>query len=83
MITNVQGSVTSSPAILTVNVPAFVTTPPANQTVSPGSNVVFGVTAGGTLPLSYQWRFNGSNILGRGVLHLRHHQRSNDQYRHL
>ena len=63
-ITNVQGSVTSTPAILTVNVLPFITTPPSSQAVSPGSNVTFSVAAGGTPPPSYQWRFNGNNILG-------------------
>ena len=27
-----------------------------------GSNVTFSVVAGGQLPLSYQWQFNGTNI---------------------
>jgi hypothetical protein len=64
LITNLHGSVMSSPATLTVNVPPSVTTPPASQTVSPGSYVAFSVVATGTLPLSYQWRFNGSKIPG-------------------
>ena len=64
VVADVQGSVTSDAAILTVNVPPFINTPPASQSASPGSNVAFSVQAGGTVPLSYQWRFNGSNLLG-------------------
>ncbi len=64
VITNLDGKAISAPAVLTVNVPPFVTTPPAGQTVSPGSDVAFSVGAAGTLPLSYQWRLNGANIPG-------------------
>jgi len=35
-----------------------------DQTVRQGSNVVITVTARGTTPFSYQWRFNGTNLLG-------------------
>ena len=40
----------------------FIATQPANQTVTAGSNVNFTVIAGGTSPLSYQWKFNGTNL---------------------
>ena len=64
-ITNLAGSVTSSNAVLTVsNAPPLIATQPQNQTVLAGQNVSFSVTAGGTLPLTYQWRFGGSNIFG-------------------
>ena len=62
--TNVAGSVISSNAMLTVNVPAGIATQPANQTVTQGSNVVFSVTASGTAPFGYQWTFNGTNLVG-------------------
>ncbi len=39
-----------------------ITTQPQNQTVVQGSNAAFSVTANGTAPLSYQWRFNGTNL---------------------
>ena len=39
-----------------------ILTQPANQTVAAGSTATFTVTAMGTPPLSYQWRFNGTNI---------------------
>ena len=41
-----------------------ILTQPQNQTVPIGSNVMFAVFAGGTTPLRYQWRFNGTNIAG-------------------
>jgi hypothetical protein len=57
IVGNSAGSVTSSPAAtLTVNVPPAITTEPASQTNSVGSNVLFSVTATGTAPLSYQWQ---------------------------
>jgi len=42
----------------------FITTQPASQTVNVGANVTFSVVAGGTPPLSYQWRFGGTNLSG-------------------
>jgi hypothetical protein len=46
------------------NVPPYLTAQPQDQTVSPGLNPAFSVTAGGTASLSYQWRFNGTNLVG-------------------
>ena len=37
---------------------------PQSQTVAQGSNVTFTVTADGTAPLAYQWRFASTNIAG-------------------
>lgn len=37
---------------------------PEDQSVSFGANVTNRVTAGGTLPLNYQWRFSGTNLIG-------------------
>jgi hypothetical protein len=39
-----------------------ITTQPQSQAVNAGSNATFCVTAAGAAPLSYQWRFNGTNI---------------------
>ena len=47
----------------TLLAPAVVT-PPASQLVQVGSNAMFSVLAPGTSPLDYQWRFNGSPIVG-------------------
>ncbi|HYG34662.1 MAG TPA: immunoglobulin domain-containing protein, partial [Clostridia bacterium] len=64
VVANAVGSITSSNALLTVNVPPSITNQPQSQTVLLGSNVTFSVGATGTSPLSYQWRFGNSNILG-------------------
>ncbi|MEO6184314.1 MAG: Ig-like domain-containing protein, partial [Verrucomicrobiota bacterium] len=42
----------------------IILTQPQSQNVFPGSEVNFSVTAIGTPPLSYQWQFNGANIMG-------------------
>ena len=54
---------------LTYGVPATtgptITIPPASQTTYTNNPaVVFTVTASGSLPLYYQWRFNGTNLSG-------------------
>jgi hypothetical protein len=67
LVTNLAGSATSSAATLTVElapVAPTITTQPQNQSVSVGADVTFTVVAGGTAPLSYQWRFNGANLAG-------------------
>src|ERR1051325_7186806 len=42
--------------------PPYIVIQPTNETVTAGSTVIFSVTAGGSLPLSYQWSFNGGTI---------------------
>ncbi len=37
---------------------------PQSRAVAPGSNVTFSATVGGSAPLAYQWRFNGTNLPG-------------------
>lgn len=68
VVTNAGGSVTSAPAVLVVNPPAptppTITAQPTNLVVNVGSNATFRVTATGTAPLGYQWRFNGTNLNG-------------------
>jgi uncharacterized repeat protein (TIGR03803 family) len=51
---------------LSINSAPQITTQPANQNAMPGTNVVFNVAVFGTSPLSYQWRKNGTNLLGGG-----------------
>ncbi len=66
-VSNTAGSVTSNAATLTVNAAAVaptITTQPVNQTVTAGQTATFGVAAGGTAPLAYQWQKNGVNISG-------------------
>jgi endonuclease/exonuclease/phosphatase family metal-dependent hydrolase len=65
LITNLYGSVTSSIAVLTVsNTPPSITTQPQSQSVNVGASPTFTVSATGTAPLSYQWLFSGTNIIG-------------------
>ncbi|HXJ61550.1 MAG TPA: immunoglobulin domain-containing protein [Verrucomicrobiae bacterium] len=62
-ITNDQGSVTSAVARLTVLDPAIIAQP-ASQVSEVGQSVTFSVTAVGTSPVTYQWQFNATDILG-------------------
>src|SRR5262249_49536624 len=41
-----------------------ITSQPQNQTAPPGSNATSTVSATGNAPLSYLWRFNGTDIGG-------------------
>jgi hypothetical protein len=43
-------------------VPPLILTQPASQSVFPAQPVTFTVVAGGTAPLAYQWRLNGSAV---------------------
>jgi hypothetical protein len=61
-VTNSVGSVTSTAAMLTVNVPPSITSQPASQTVIAGQSATFSVTATGTGTLTYQWKKNGTAI---------------------
>ena len=47
-----------------VPTPPTITSQPQSQTNVSGSSVVFGITAVGSFPLSYQWKFGGTNIAG-------------------
>ena len=64
VVTNSYGTTNSANAVLTVHAPPAITNQPASQIVLAGSNVTFTVGATGTLPLAYQWRFNGNNLSG-------------------
>ena len=50
---------------LTPAVPPAITLQPQSQVVPAGSYVSFTVAATGTAPLSYQWRFNETNLAGQ------------------
>ena len=64
-VTNVVGAVTSAPAFLSVIAqPPAIVNSPQSQAVLAGKFANFSVTAEGSLPLTYQWYFNGSAILG-------------------
>lgn len=64
VITNSVGSITSAVAVLNVLLPPSIITPPQNSTVNAGDMANFTVTAGGSAPLSFQWKFNGINLAG-------------------
>ena len=62
--TNVIGSVTSAPALVTVLIPAGIATQPVSQMVTAGQDISFMVVANGTAPFGYQWTFNSTNLVG-------------------
>ena len=64
VVTNAAGSVTSSAATLTVNIPATITSQPSSVSVNPAASATLSVTATGTGTLGYQWRKNGRDIGG-------------------
>jgi hypothetical protein len=64
VISNEFGSITSSNATLTIVFPPSITSQPQSQTVLLGTSVNFSVLPSGSLPLTYQWLFNGANIIG-------------------
>ena len=64
VVTNLYGSVTSSVAALTVEIPPSITTQPASQVAAVGVTVSLSVTPDGTAPLSFQWFKNGGMLLG-------------------
>ena len=64
VVTNSYGSVTSSVVTLAVSPAPGITNQPQSLSVSLGQSATFSVGAGGLLPLSYQWRFFGTNLPG-------------------
>jgi hypothetical protein len=66
-VSTFSGSVSSSPATLTVIanvVPPSITTQPVSHAVTVGQTATFSAAAAGTAPLSYQWMKNGAAIPG-------------------
>ncbi|MBW4039730.1 MAG: hypothetical protein HIU91_12850 [Acidobacteria bacterium] len=63
-VTNAVGGASSASAMLTVELPPAIVTPPANQVVTAGQMTTFTVGATGTGPLAYQWYRNGVAIPG-------------------
>lgn len=71
VVTDYWGSVTSSPAALTVGGGATfpgIVTQPVPRSVLVGQSASFSVTASGTGPLSYQWKTNGFNLADGGAI---------------
>ncbi len=65
VVTNYWGSITSSPASLTVISPLSVTAP-QSQTNYAGKSVSLSVTPSGTSPFSYQWQKGAVNLSNGG-----------------
>jgi len=65
VVSNTLGAATSDIAVLKVDEPPFITTPPQSVTVVPAANASFSVVSGGTAPLSYQWRKAGEPLPGQ------------------
>jgi len=59
IVANSAGSVTSSPAVLTVNTAPSIVTQPSSMSAVSGNTATFTVVATGTAPLTYQWLKNG------------------------
>ncbi|MFT3866939.1 MAG: HYR domain-containing protein [Nibricoccus sp.] len=64
VVSNMVGNATSAGAILTVNNPVVITSPPASLSITVGSTATFSVEATGTAPFTYQWRRNSVAIAG-------------------
>lgn len=65
IVSNSQGTIASSNSVLTVtNSSPVFTVQPTNQTCALGLNASFLTSVVGSVPLSYQWQFNQSNIIG-------------------
>jgi hypothetical protein len=58
-VTNLFGAVVSSNASLTVQSPPIILVQPTNLIAYVGSTPVFTANVSGSLPLNYQWSFNG------------------------
>ena len=67
IVTSPYGSVTSTVAALTVNLPPCILVQPASQGVMPGSNAILSVTAAGTPSCNYLWYFNATNLVQNGT----------------
>ena len=61
LVSNLLGSAASKPVVLR---PPDILVQPLSQTVREGQDVLFSVLATNSLPLSFQWQFEGTNVLG-------------------
>jgi uncharacterized repeat protein (TIGR03803 family) len=63
IVSNALGTATSAVASLVIMLPPSITNEPLNQLAASGEGATFTVGAAGTLPLNYQWFFNGTNAI--------------------
>jgi alpha-tubulin suppressor-like RCC1 family protein len=69
IVSNVAGSVLSASAVLRViPVPPTILSGPTNLNLSAGSTGAFSVTAAGSAPFTYEWRFNGTPLSTKSPL---------------
>lgn len=64
LITNFYGSTQVDFSLTVTDRPPYILTQPMGGSVLLGRSFTFTVSARGSLPLSYQWRFNGQNLFG-------------------
>ena len=64
VVLSAGNSAASAPATLTVLSPATIITQPAGRNINPGGATTLAVSAKGSGPLTYQWRFNSADIPG-------------------
>ena len=63
VISNIAGSVTSTPAKLHVLSPPIIMTQPLSDTATDGDTVTFMVTVSGTPPFKFKWYRNGTDLI--------------------
>jgi len=63
-VANQVGAIDSPVVTLAVLVPVNITASPQSQTVNVGATVLFSVAATGSAPLTFQWSFNDSDLIG-------------------
>ena len=61
VVSNADSHIGSATATLTITIPSILSQPATNQTILQGGNFTATATAGGAVPLSYQWFFNVTN----------------------
>ncbi len=64
LVGNIHGTVTSAPGTLEVLRPPVITLQPVDTNGLAGDSVSFAVEAEGSVPFTYQWQLNGTNVGG-------------------
>jgi alpha-tubulin suppressor-like RCC1 family protein len=70
IVTNAYGLANRSMTLQVINSPPLITQQPASLVVGERWDPRFSVRATGSEPLHYQWRCNGTNLLGTGSMFL-------------
>jgi hypothetical protein len=65
VVSNRVGTDTSAAAMLVIDSAPHVVTRPLSQTVIKDQPTTFSMSVIGTMPMTFQWRFNGQPILGQ------------------